>query len=136
MAIVIDSSIATSWGLPGENSPAAGRALSIAETEEILVPALFWQEVRNVFLTSERRRRVTEAQTSAGLRLVANMPMRQDGGGSDFDVLGYARRHALSAYDACYLELAIRADATFATLDKRLARAALTENLTVVCDLS
>jgi predicted nucleic acid-binding protein len=38
--------------------------------------------------------------------------------------LGLARSYALSAYDAAYLELAIREHAPLATLDKSLRKAA------------
>ena len=134
MTLVIDSSIAASWGLPDENSPAALRALSMAEAEEILVPALFRHEVRNVFLINERRRRLTETQTEAGLGLIAAMPMKEDGDGSDAAVLAYARRHSLTAYDASYLELAIRSGSSLATLDRKLVGAGVSEGLTVIAD--
>ena len=39
-------------------------------------------------------------------------------------VLPLAARHALSSYDAAYLELALRKNAPLATLDAGLARAA------------
>jgi predicted nucleic acid-binding protein len=37
---------------------------------------------------------------------------------------GSIPRHRLTVYDAAYLELALRADAPLATLDRELARAA------------
>ena len=40
-----------------------------------------------------------------------------------------AREHGLSFYDALYLELANRLGTTLATLDRKLARAALAEGL-------
>jgi predicted nucleic acid-binding protein len=40
------------------------------------------------------------------------------------DVLALARQHALSAYDAAYLELALRLSLPLATLDRRLQAAA------------
>jgi predicted nucleic acid-binding protein len=45
--------------------------------------------------------------------------------------LAIAREHGLSAYDAAYLELAIRADARLATLDKALRAAARKAGVTV-----
>ena len=42
-----------------------------------------------------------------------------------------ARRHSLSAYDALYLELAVRHGATLTTLDSALARAARAEGIRV-----
>jgi predicted nucleic acid-binding protein len=46
-------------------------------------------------------------------------------------VLPLARRHQLSAYDAVYLELALRAQAPLATFDEALGRAALREGVEV-----
>ena len=39
-------------------------------------------------------------------------------------IVALARTHALSAYDACYLELAIRLSLPLATLDRSLRNAA------------
>lgn len=46
-------------------------------------------------------------------------------------VLRLARRHDLTAYDALYLELALRTGSTLATLDKALRRAAKAEALSL-----
>jgi predicted nucleic acid-binding protein len=134
MAVVIDSSIAACWGLPDENSPAAARALTTTFNEDMVVPGLFWHELRNVFLVNERRRLLTTDETETGLRLVENMSPRIDETASHQDVLEVARRHSLSAYDATYLELAKRAAAALATLDARLARAAVAEGVPVITE--
>lgn len=42
-----------------------------------------------------------------------------------------ARRHQLTSYDACYLELAMREGAPLATLDQRLKQAADSEGVRV-----
>ena len=52
----------------------------------------------------------------------------------NFAVLLLAQRHNLTAYDAAYLELALREKAIVATLDRRLAEAGRIERLTVLCD--
>ena len=52
----------------------------------------------------------------------------------NFAVLLLAQRHNLTAYDAAYLELALREKALLATLDRRLAEAGRIERLTVLCD--
>ena len=52
----------------------------------------------------------------------------------NFAVLLLAQRHNLTAYDAAYLELALREKAILATLDRRLAEAGRIERLTVLCD--
>jgi len=47
------------------------------------------------------------------------------------DVLPLARKHGLSAYDAAYLELAIRHRAPLSTLDEKLRRAAKVAGITI-----
>ena len=44
-------------------------------------------------------------------------------------VMALARRHRLTAYDASYLDLALRTDGPLATLDRTLARAATAEGV-------
>lgn len=47
-----------------------------------------------------------------------------------FDVTqALCRKHGLTAYDAAYLEIALRGGHGLATLDRDLRRAALTENV-------
>jgi predicted nucleic acid-binding protein len=134
MALVVDSSIAASWGLPDENYSAAAQALDAAATEEVIVPGVFWHELRNVFLVNERRRRLTAEETEIGLKLIENMSPRIDETASHQDILHMARRHALTAYDAAYLTLAIRIGATLATLDIDLAKAAISENVPIITE--
>ena len=47
------------------------------------------------------------------------------------DTLSLARRYKLSAYDAAYLELALRTGLQLATLDADLARAAATAGVPI-----
>lgn len=136
MSIVIDSSIAASWGMPDESSPAALRALSFAATGGIVVPSHFWHELRNVFLVNERRGRLTPEETLKGLELVAGANPAIDDDGDHTAVLGVGRRHTLTSYDSAYLELALRRGIPLATLDKKLAMSALSEKLHVVSDLA
>lgn len=136
MTLVVDSSIAASWGLPDENSPAATRALFLALEGGVTVPSLFWHELRNVFLVNERRKRLTPEETQTGLSVIDDLFPRIDDSEAHYAVLGLARKYSMSAYDASYLELALRSGAVLATLDHRLARAALSENLSVISDLT
>ena len=46
--------------------------------------------------------------------------------------MAIARKHRLTAYDAAYVELAVRLTAPIATLDRALAGAARSENLEVL----
>ena len=96
------------------------------------MPCLWWFEVRNILVVSERRQRVTENQTATFLRALSRLRLRTDSLPDDDAVLRLARRRKLSVYDAAYLELAQREGLPLATLDTRLRMAAVAEGVAVV----
>jgi predicted nucleic acid-binding protein len=112
-----------------ENHPVADLALERIRTDEAHVPALWWFEVRNILVVSERRKRLTESDTASFLRKLARLRVMIDRSPEEADVLMLARRHRLSAYDASYLDLARGDGVSLATLDKELAAAAATTGM-------
>lgn len=132
MGFVLDASVAACWAFDDENHPLAESALERLRTEPALVPALWWFEIRNVLVVSERRDRLTEPVSAAFLRAVARLDIAIDRTPDSAAVLALARAHRLSAYDAAYLELAQRAAAPLATLDAALARAARNEGVALI----
>ncbi len=77
-------------------------------------------------LVGERRRVVTEAQVIDYLNRLYRLPIATDDAApaSRRDmVMAMGREYALSAYDAFYLDLALRTNARMATFDVRLADA-------------
>ena len=135
MTIVVDSSIAASWGMPDERSPIADQALTSATEVGMTVPDLFWHELRNVFLVNERRGRLTSELTRDGLGLIESLEPTTDRSSYHSSILELARRHTLSAYDAAFLELAMRLKAPLATLDNKLAKAAMAERVKTISEL-
>jgi predicted nucleic acid-binding protein len=125
---VLDSSFALAWGLPDETSPHAQQFLEHLSKEDTLwVPALWWYEISNALVVAQRRRRLTEADRFSLLDLYGELPLHTDTHLTSETVgrlQGLAHEHGLSAYDAAYLELAIRKSASLATLDRKLAAAA------------
>jgi predicted nucleic acid-binding protein len=85
--------------------------------------------VRNTLIASERRGRLTEADTATFLRGLAHLRVSVDQWPQEADVLALARRRRLTVYDSAYLELARREDAPLATLDAALATAARAERV-------
>jgi predicted nucleic acid-binding protein len=63
------------------------------------------------------------------LRDLSRLPVTVDTAPDEAGVLGMARRHRLSVYDASYLDLARRMGLALATLDAKLAQAAQIENV-------
>lgn len=124
MGLVVDTSIVGCWCFPDEISLIADAALAAVGEDEAIVPALWWFEVRNVLVMGERRGRMDPSGTAEFLADLAKLPVRVDRMPDSETVLALARMHGLTVYDAAYLELARRADAPLATLDRRLAAAA------------
>ena len=123
-AFVVDASVSAAWLLPDETTPFTAAALSATTTVDVWVPSFWLLEMANLLQSAQRRRRITAAKraelasAAAGLRLqvcreLVTLPT--------LDAL--AAEHGLSAYDACYLELALRRRLPLATLDTALLSA-------------
>jgi len=125
---VLDCSLALAWGFPDESSQEAERFLETLSPETVLrVPALFWYEVANALAVAGRRGRVSPAQVGQLAATFGRLPVTTApplAGRLLSTLVGLAREHHLSAYDAAYLELAMRSGAGLATLDRSLAAAA------------
>lgn len=132
MSFVLDASTALAWCFRDEKSELASHALDRLETMEAWVPAIWSLEVANGLLTAERRKRISASEASKAMRLLLSLPIIPDPAERerDFEVAWrIARTHQLSAYDAAYLELAIRNNVPLATLDESLRAAAQKEGL-------
>jgi predicted nucleic acid-binding protein len=129
---VLDASVALGWLLT-DLSPAhtvlARRALALlrAPQSEALVPAVWPLEIANVLARSEARGLLVESQSVAFTTLLGQLSIHVDvetAGLTAGALLELARRHRLSAYDASYLELALRQRVKLATADADLRKAA------------
>ncbi|KAF5883761.1 MULTISPECIES: type II toxin-antitoxin system VapC family toxin [Rhizobium] len=129
MPFVVDASVAAAWLLADEENRTAEEALSFLETEDALVPDLFWHEMRNILLTAERRKRISNEDVLACLMRLTSLPLRTVSSEDHLPILRLAGKYQLSAYDAAYLALAVAENVSLATLDARLERAASAENL-------
>ncbi|HTR15932.1 MAG TPA: type II toxin-antitoxin system VapC family toxin [Acetobacteraceae bacterium] len=128
MPFVLDASIAASWAFEDENHSTAALALARLRTDAALVPSVWWFEVRNTLIMSERRGRISEPDTAEFLRALARLGVAVDRTPDETAVLALSRRHRLTVYDASYLELARREGLPLATLDADLIRAARAEH--------
>jgi predicted nucleic acid-binding protein len=124
MAFVLDASVSGCWAFASEDHPVADMAFSSLQTEEAVVPALWWFEVRNILVVNERRGRIQGRESDSFLRALAEFRIRIDREPEQAAVLRMARAQALSVCDAAYLELAHREKLPLATLDRRLGKAA------------
>jgi predicted nucleic acid-binding protein len=133
--IVIDASFALALVLPDETSPAADIMAELLLHEEPVAPSIWVMEVANALLAAGRRGRLRqndEGQVAQALRMLAVRVDPVDLDAAMANILPIARKHGLSAYDAAYLELALRTSSRLATLDRQLRKAAIAEGLGVV----
>ncbi len=129
MKLVVDASMTLAWLFErehAEEAECANRALLAMADAETSVPPLWHTEVANALLVGERRRVVNEAQVIDYLSRLSRLPIVTDDAApaSRRDlVMALAREHGLTAYDATYLDLALRTDSVLATFDGTLAEA-------------
>jgi predicted nucleic acid-binding protein len=126
-SLVLDASVTMTWCYPDEQSDFAYRVLDKLEIWQAVVPSLWALEVANALVLGERRQRITPADIARFFELLRGLPIETDVqtvSRALGDTLQLARTHALSAYDAAYLELAMREGLVLATLDGRLKDAA------------
>lgn len=123
----MDASVALSWFLSDESDVYADSVLGKLTNHEAVVPGLWYLEISNALTLLERRGRIKEAETTRILSLERGLPIEIDDTPVTEivdGVLSLARRFKLSAYDATYLELALRLGLPLATLDRTLKAAA------------
>lgn len=132
--IVIDASVAVGWCFADEATPRGDAVLERVRAEGARVPSLWHLEVANVLRQAERRERISEAETSLRLELLARLPIVTDVDTVQrawAQTLALARTHVLTVYDAAYLELAGRLGLPLASKDKELLVAARQSGIAV-----
>ena len=130
MNFVLDNSVTMRWFF-GDGKPRelayAGKVLDAMKKASAIVPVTWGLEVANVITRAEARGLVTVARGGAFLEMLEGVDIEVDTATSHHaltDTLQLARRYKLSAYDASYLELAMRLGIPLATLDADLQKAA------------
>jgi predicted nucleic acid-binding protein len=132
VTFVLDASIAACWCFHDEQDDRADLAFERLFIERALVPLLWWFEVRNVALIGERRKRVTDNETTVFLNRLEKFSIDLASLPDRTAVIALARRHNLTFYDAAYLELAKREKIPLATLDRALTAAAQKEGVALL----
>ncbi len=124
ISLVVDASISAAWFLPDEATTLTEAVLQATTQTEVWVPGLWLLEMGNLLLGAQRRKCIDDAKrlqlisAAEGLRLRVD---REPVGLRTIDAL--AARYRLTAYDAAYLELALRRKLPLATLDAALLAA-------------
>lgn len=126
-AFVLDVSLTMTWCFEDEASTETWALLDRLSDDSVLVPGIWAAEVANVLLVAERRRRLTRLQSRAFATRLLSLPILVEEASPRrllTDVLTFGRDTGLAAYDALYLDLAVRHDLPLATLDTTMRAAA------------
>jgi len=124
---VLDCSVAMAWCFEDEINPKAEAMLAAMADGDALVPEHWPLEVANVLAGAERKGRTTLPKIARFIDILSRLPIVIDSqtmNRAQGDVLPLARLQRLTAYDAAYLELALRTGCPLASLDSALNEAA------------
>ena len=122
---IIDASVTMPWFFPDEATPFTEGLLDSLAAQELWAPTLWVLECTNVLQSAQRRRRIEASRRAQIAAELSELPVRLDPQTPDFVSLDrLAATHGLSAYDAAYLELALRRSLVLVSLDARLLAAA------------
>jgi predicted nucleic acid-binding protein len=133
--IVIDASVALAWCFKDELTEAAAQLQEQLKTGVAAVPLLWSIEIANVLALAERRARITAAESAQLIALFETLDIQTDGETASLAftrILDLAREQRLTAYDAAYLELAMRLGVPLASKDADLCDAAERLGVSVV----
>ena len=125
--LVIDASAVLAWCFEDEGGPEADALIEKVAADGASVPGLWPLEVANGLVMGERRGRISQAESAAFVAMIEELPIVADhatGARALHEVMSLAREHELTAYDAAYLELAMRLGVPLATGDRKLRTAA------------
>ena len=127
MRMVLDAAVALSWCFPDEADEYTQRILEMQKSGGAVVPTIWPLEIANALVVAERKTRIEASEAGQFIALLLELGLRVDAATSTQalgEIRALARAHGLSAYDAAYLELAIREGLPLATSDDALKRAA------------
>lgn len=121
-AFVLDCSVTMTWLFTDEITIYTEAILNSLTKKTAYVPWIWSLEVSNVLLFAEKKKRITHVQATTFKQSLEKLSIITTQ--INNDIYEIAREFNLSAYDACYLALALEKNIPIATLDKALISAA------------
>ncbi len=135
MKFVLDASLTLAWFFDDEATPETNQLQDVmADGAQAICPAHWPAEVANGLLVAERRTRIPASKTAQFLGMLSHFLIVVEPAtpGGVNTPLPLAREYGLTAYDAAYLEIAMRLGAPIGTLDGALRRSAQEAGLTLL----
>ena len=116
--LVVDASVVAKWYLP-EGDVGAARQLWGVD-RKFHVPDLLFAEIANVLWKRASRRELTEAQALVILKRLREAPLKVRPTATLAErAVSLAMAHGITAYDACYLALALQEELRCYTADRK-----------------
>jgi predicted nucleic acid-binding protein len=125
---VLDCSVTMAWCFDDEATPYTDGVRDSLADKRAVVPSIWPLEAANATIMGERRKRLDAARSRRFFVPLAALPIAVDDDTANqafTDIVHLARTYNLSAYDAAYLELAIRRGQPLACNDGKLKTAAV-----------
>ena len=123
---VVDASLCLGWYLKDEEDRAYNlEVLAALHENDAIVPLLWAYEVANGLVMAHRRNRIALEDLTEIIQSLNALPITVDPQDSNavLQLPALALKYHLTAYDAAYLELALRLGLPIATKDDALKRA-------------
>jgi predicted nucleic acid-binding protein len=133
VAFVVDNSVVVSWLYAGQATDYTERVLESSGTSTLHTSFIWPAEFANAATVMVKRGLLSDELGSAMIRMADTLGLVVDRTPTDLRVLyQVSRRYGLSAYDASYLELAMRLNIPLATRDTALIKASQSLDLFLV----
>jgi predicted nucleic acid-binding protein len=134
--LVVDASAILGLCFDDEDRAYGERILDVIEAgASVIVPAIWPLEITNGLLAAERKNRLDHDALLRFRVVLGKFSTALDTRSLSETMnitLPLARKHRLTAYDAAYLELALREQCPLASLDRQLVQACAGERVTVL----
>lgn len=131
-AVVVDASVSTAWLFKEQATPTSEAVARALRDGVMVVPALWLWETANIVARAVRLGRVSREGAAAHFRHLGGLRVRivpATASAAFGPTTELAMKHGLTAYDAAYLEIAVRERLPLATLDAELSKSAAEERV-------
>ncbi|MBW7901836.1 MAG: type II toxin-antitoxin system VapC family toxin [Rhodocyclaceae bacterium] len=133
MPFVVDNSVVAGWFLASQADDYTDGVLALLRADVAIVPPLWEYELANVARTAIARGVLSEKDARLAISYVLGLPISVDRTPVAPDrLLALAFVYGLTAYDAAYLELALRHRLSIAVRDGKLKAAAESSGIGIV----
>lgn len=130
--LIVDTSVIVPFVLDDEVDDRIPAVAEAMREGVCMAPGLWSWEIANLLWKALRSQRLDEEQLHTAIQVIEGFAVSIDAMAVEMALgptLALANRYGLTAYDAAYLELALRLGAELATHDRQLRKAAIAEGI-------